>query len=118
MREWYNARDETIQGAFLGIVENLQRKSRAVLNENIFKELEKRHASKCIGFYEMRIDHDNHHYRIIGILEDNVFIMLLPFYKNVSSRYTRPCEESNKRRLEISRDRRRSKECAFPADED
>jgi hypothetical protein len=118
IREWYDARDETIQGVFLGIIENLQRKNRATLNENIFKELQKRHASKCVGFHEIRIDHDAHHYRIIGFLEANDFTMLWPFYKNVSPRYTVPCQESNKRRLEISRDRSRAKDCTFPADED
>jgi hypothetical protein len=118
IREWYDACDETIQGVFLGIIENLQRKSRAVLNENIFKALEKRHASKCIGFHEILIDHDSHHYRIIGVLEANVFTLLWPFYKNVSPRYTIPCAQSNKRQSEISSDRRRAKECMFPADED
>jgi len=118
IRERYDARDETMQGVFLGIIENLQRKSRAVLNENIFKELKKRHASKCVGFHEIRLDYDGHHYRVIGLLEANVFTMLWTFYKNVCPRYAVPCEQSNKRKSEILRDRRRANECTFPPDED
>jgi Phage derived protein Gp49-like (DUF891) len=118
IREWYNARDEPIQGAFLAIIESLQRNSRASLNTTIFKKLEKRHASKCVGFHEIRIDHNGHHYRIIGVLDASEFTMLWPFYKNISPRYTVPCQESTKRKLEISLDRRRANECTFPADED
>jgi hypothetical protein len=114
IKEWYDASDEAIQGAFLGIIENLQRKSSPARNENIFK----RHASNCLGLHEILIDHDARHYRIIGVLEENIFTMLWPFYKNICSRYTIPCREANKRRMEISLDRRRAKDCEFPLDED
>jgi hypothetical protein len=120
IRDWYDARDGAIQGEFVGIIENLQRKSRAALNENIFKALGKRHASNCIGFYEIRIDSDDgHHYRVLGTLDDNIFTMLFPFYKDDRPRYGIPCKVSNQRKLEVTRDRRRAKQCEFPPlDED
>src|SRR6266550_5336894 len=82
IKEWYDDSDEAIQGAFLGIVENLQRKSSPVRNENIFKAPQKRHASNCLGLHEILIDDDGRHYRIIGALEENIFTMLWTFYKN------------------------------------
>jgi hypothetical protein len=66
IRDWYDARDDAIQGEFVGIIENLQRKNRATLNTNILKPLKKQQASNCVGFHEIRIDtDDNHHYRVI-----------------------------------------------------
>ena len=120
IRDWYDARDAAIQGEFVGIIENLQRKSRATLNENMFKALGKRHASDCLGFYEILIDSDSgHHYRVLGTLEDNIFTMLFAFCKNDCPRYRIPCKMSRQRRLEVTRDRRRAEECQFPPfDED
>jgi hypothetical protein len=116
MRQWFDERDERIQGEFIGIIQNLERKNRATLNENIFKALERRHSGKCDGLHEILIDTDKgHHYRVIGVLEENTFTMLYPFFKNEQPRYKVPCDESNKRRLEIASDRQRAKDCNFLA---
>jgi hypothetical protein len=114
MREWYAAQDEVIRGDFLGVIEILENVNRAQSDKTLFKELTERSASKCLGMHEIIIDRDRRHYRIIGVLMNNVFTMLYPFCKNDDPRYTMPCDESSGRKEEIERDRRRSHQCEFP----
>jgi hypothetical protein len=78
-REWYEERDGGIQGDLTGIVEILRETNKALSNEYLLKSLEKRAGSKCLGLHEILIDRDSHHYRVLGFLENNMFIMLYAF---------------------------------------
>jgi len=114
IREWFEERDEGIQGDFAGIVEILRETNKALSNENLLKSLKKRAGSKCLALHEILIDRDNHHYRVLGFLENNIFTMLYAFYKNTNPLYTIPCQEALKRKKEVMSDQGRAKDCQFP----
>jgi hypothetical protein len=114
IREWYDERDEIIQGDFVGIVEILRETNKAHSNEKLLKPLEKRAGSKCLGLHEILIDRDGHHYRVLGFLEQRVFTMLYVFYNNNNPLYTIPCQEALKRKTEVMSDQGRAKDCEFP----
>jgi hypothetical protein len=118
MREWYNELGETLQGDFVGVVEILQSNNRARSDNALFKELDHRASSRCLGLHEVLIDRDRHHLRIIGFLEDDTFTMLVPFSKGGSPLYAKQCEEAFERKAEIGVDRHHVRECDFPPSED
>jgi hypothetical protein len=114
IREWYDERDEVIQGEFAGIVEILRETNRGQYNERLLKPLERRVGSKCFGLHELLLDREGDHYRILGFLERHAFVMLYPFNKHIDHLYKFPCEEAQRRKTEVMGDRRRAKDCEFP----
>lgn len=114
MREWYDALDETMQGDFVGALEILQTNNRAKSDKKLFKELDRRASSSCVGFHEILIDRGIQHYRIIGFLVGDIFTMLVPFSKANSPLYTKQCKEAFERKTEVELDRNRATDCEVP----
>jgi hypothetical protein len=114
VREWYDALDDVMQGDFIGVLEILQSNNRAKSDKKLFKELDRRASSRCLGLHEILIDRNERHLRIIGFLVEDLFTMLVPFSKERSPLYTRQCAKALERKAEIELDRYHARECEFP----
>jgi hypothetical protein len=117
IREWYDARDTETRAQIDGVLLLLTENDHARRDEHSFKALERRSTSRrCLGLHEILIDFGRHHYRVLGYLDGDKFIMLYPFYKSNTKfdRYSGPCRESQNRLEKIRSGRATSKHCEFP----
>ncbi len=123
IREWYSRQPTTIQGDFIGVIENLEATPPSRWSRDRYKPLTKRSSSPtCVGIDEIRLwtdgsKHDIHH-RVLVFPgpRDTDRTMVYPFSKEEGSSYFEPCNVSQQRTKEIKLDWRRSQERAFTLD--
>ncbi len=112
--EWYLGCDEDTQGQFFGVVQQLEQVERARHDESMFKALQKRAASRCLGLHEVLIDFEGRHFRVLGFLHNDNFVMLCGFCKNTLPKYGTPCQLAQDRKTEVLADNGRARPWHFP----
>jgi|SRR5215471_3397976 len=122
LRNWYAALDGRVKGDFRGAIELLEHSEcNRWKYAAVFKSLEKRVGSHCLGISEIIVDQKGHDYRILGFCgpSRNEFTMLYVFDKSIDAKYKEPCVISQERKAEVIDDHRRSQYWEFPpVDED
>ena len=113
IREWYDVRAAEVQGKMVGTPIAFENFSRSRWPENLFKPLDRRAGTNCVGLDELRVNS----IRILGFggpRTDDDFTMLYAFDKNQDKRYRVSCEEARRRKEEVQNDWRRSEEFEYP----
>jgi hypothetical protein len=120
IRAWYSKQDDAIRGEMAAVIETLSLQPRNQWAEALFKPLERRASSLCVGLDEIilvvGVGRDKIHLRILGFCGPGPddFTMLYAFNKKLDPKYGTPCEVAQTRKQEVQNDWTRAEECEFP----
>jgi hypothetical protein len=113
IRAWYESQSPEIQAAFIAVTQTLNAQPKNQWSEKLYKPLEKRSASRCVGLTELLLDNKDPKVcaRVLAYCgpREGTITMLFGFDKTADRRYGEPCATAQERKGEVERDWTRAK---------